>query len=110
MDSTLDLILIDTPVFFELIHQYLSSAEHWSLQEALIRNPEKGAILKGSGGIRKLRWPLPGKGKSGGLRIIYHWDTADRRLFFLFCYPKSRQNDLTPKQIKILRDVLERNE
>ncbi len=105
-----DVILVDTPVFFEEIHQYIDSNDLWSLQEALIRNPEKGAIVKGSGGIRKMRWPLPGKGKSGGLRIIYHWDSTDRRLFFLFCYPKSKQGDLTPKQIKALRETLEADE
>ncbi|HLX60174.1 MAG TPA: hypothetical protein VKX17_02715 [Planctomycetota bacterium] len=59
--------------------------------------------------MRKVRWNIPGKGKSGGLRIIYHWDQSEvcPALFFLFVYKKSVQGDLTAKQIEKLVKELE---
>ena len=62
---------VETPLFTRLIQEYLSDGEYMELQSALAENPEAGRIIKGSGGIRKLRWAVSGKGKRGGLRIIY---------------------------------------
>ena len=59
-------------MFTRLVQEYLSDEEYRKLQEALIENPETGAVIRGSGGIRKLRWAAPGRGKRGGYRIIYY--------------------------------------
>jgi len=63
-------------------------------------------VIPGSGGLRKLRWSLDGRGKRGGARLIYYWFTAQGSLLLLFIYPKNVQDDLTPDQIRQLRKVV----
>lgn len=68
--------------------------------------PDTGAMIRGSGGLRKVRWTRPGSGKRGGIRVIYFWDSASGTFFMLFAYPKNVQDDLTPSQLKALRQVV----
>lgn len=69
--------------------------------------PEAGDLVPGSGGLRKLRWRLMGKGKRGGLRLIYYWDVPDGTIFMLTIYRKSEKDDLTQQQLRILRGLVE---
>ena len=69
--------------------------------------PDQGAVIPASGGLRKLRWPEPGRGRRGGLRVIYSWDARAERIYLLFVYRKSRQEDLTPRQLKLVRRLAE---
>ena len=69
-------------------------------------NPELGKLVRGSGGLRKIRWGLPGKGKSGGARVIYYWAVKEDHIFMLLMYSKSEQEDLTPSQLKILKKIV----
>lgn len=94
--------IIETPIFTKRITKLLTDEEYSELQWALIINPEAGAIISGAGGMRKLRWALPGSGKRGGLRIIYYLYTQDERIYLLLPYKKSEQEDLTDEQVKIL--------
>ena len=98
---------IETPVFSDQLHGLLSDDEYRGLQLALVLRPEQGSLIPGSGGLRKLRWGLRGKGKSGGLRVIYYWDPADSLVYLLFLYPKSRQEDLTADQLRLLRRIVQ---
>jgi len=75
------------------------------LQTALMLRPDAGTLIRGSGGLRKIRWNLPGTGKRGALRIIYYWHPPDA-IFMLFPYKKTKQEDLTPDQLKILRQMV----
>ena len=64
--------IIETPIFTKKITEILSDEKYSELQWALIINPEVGKIIPGATGLRKVRWGLPGKGKRGGLRVIYY--------------------------------------
>jgi hypothetical protein len=93
---------IETPIFTRAIVALLDDEQYQSLQLALLQRPQRGAVIRGSGGLRKVRWPLPGQGKRGGLRVIYFWDEASETIYMLFAYPKNEQEDLTAQQLRVL--------
>jgi len=101
------MVIIETSVFARQVQALLTDEEYRELQAALIERPNAGAIMVGSGGLRKMRWGRPGKGKRGGLRVIYYWAVAQEQLLMLFVYPKSEQEDLTAQQLRILRQIVE---
>ena len=65
------MVFIETPVFTRLLKDTLSDEDYGALQQTLVERPEAGDLIKGGGGIRKVRWALPGRGKSGGIRVLY---------------------------------------
>jgi hypothetical protein len=77
------------------------------LQLALLQRPASGALIPKGGGLRKLRWSLPGRGKRGGLRVIYFWDEPSATLYMLYAYPKNEQEDLTAKQLRVLARLVQ---
>ena len=85
------MVIIETPIFTRRIQAVLSEEEYRLLQIQLANRPDSGKIIRGSGGLRKLRWPAGGHGKRGGI----------------FAYPKSEQEELTPEQVKQLKKVVE---
>jgi len=97
---------IETPIFTRSIRRLLSAEQYRSLQLALLLRPEQGDVMIGGGGLRKLRWSLRGKGKRGGIRVIYYWDTKQEIFYMLLAYSKSQQEDLTAEQIKILKRLV----
>ena len=100
--------IIETTVFTKRLRVFLNEEEYRKLQNELILNPGKGKIIRGSGGLRKFRWSIPGKGKSGGVRIIYYWVTIEEIILMLFIYSKNEQDDLTNEQLKILKSLVEK--
>lgn len=97
----------ETPVFTRLIQKLINDEEYHLLQLQLSVRPESGDIIKGSGGIRKLRWAGSGRGKRGGIRVIYYYFTEDEQIFMLYAYPKSVKEDLTADQLKKLKQLVE---
>ena len=98
---------VETPIFTREVCNLLEDEEYRALQIALLLRPEQGVVIPGSGGLRKLRWGLRGKGKRGGCRVIYYWDKRQEAFYMLLVYPKSKQDDLTPEQIKVLSKLVQ---
>jgi hypothetical protein len=67
---------------------------------------EQGPVIRGSGGLRKVRWAKPGGGKRGGLRVIYYWAPGDQAFYMLYGYTKSEQGDFTAAQVRQLGRVV----
>jgi hypothetical protein len=72
----------------------------------LAEDPERGDLMKGGGGIRKLRHAMQGRGKSGGVRVIYYWLKEDHQIYMLVVYPEAKKDDLTDKELGILRNLV----
>lgn len=102
------MIIVETSFFTRRIKELMSDDEYKELQEALVCRPDMGSVIQGTAGLRKVRWKLEGKGKSGGVRAIYYWMTADEQIYMLYIYPKSEQEDLTADQKKALKTIVER--
>lgn len=94
--------LVETPAFTRRICELLSDDEYRRLQLALVLRPEQGALVPGGQGLRKIRWGQAGRGKRGGLRILYYWAKEQETVYLLLVYGKSKQADLTPSQAKEL--------
>lgn len=97
---------IETPTFTRLVTALLSDDEYRELQDVLVEDPERGDLIKGGGGIRKLRHAVRGRGKSGGVRVIYYWVKDDHLIYMLVAYPKSKKDDLTDRETTLLRDFV----
>ncbi|MCY3628154.1 MAG: type II toxin-antitoxin system RelE/ParE family toxin [Gammaproteobacteria bacterium] len=102
------MIIIETHIFTRRMKELMSDEEYGELQEALVDCPDIGDIIQGSRGLRKVRWRLEGRGKSGGVRVIYYWMKKNEQIYMLYVYPKSRQGDLTSEQVKELKSIVER--
>jgi mRNA-degrading endonuclease RelE of RelBE toxin-antitoxin system len=93
---------LETPIFTKAVGAALSDDEYRTLQTALMLRPEQGALIRGTGGLRKIRWRGKGHGKRGGYRLIYYWERRTDTFYMLYIYPKNLQEDLTPKQSRLL--------
>jgi hypothetical protein len=93
---------VETPVFTNSVVRHVNDEAYRRLQIALMLRPEQGPLIRGAGGLRKVRWPRPGGGKRGGLRVIYYWARAESAFYMLYCYAKNEQGDLTLRQAKAL--------
>jgi mRNA-degrading endonuclease RelE of RelBE toxin-antitoxin system len=98
--------LIETPTFTRQIKDLLTDDEYGEFQSRLAANPELGARIKGSGGIRKVRVGLRGRGKRGGARVIYYWAVRKDLILLLCVYPKNVTAGLSPKQVAQLAKVV----
>ena len=98
---------IETNLFTKLVHEYLSDEEYDQLQQALILDPEAGAVIKGSGGVRKIRWAGKGRGKRGGFRVIYFIHRRNEEIWLLTIYPKSVIDSIPGQVLKQIREEIE---
>jgi mRNA-degrading endonuclease RelE of RelBE toxin-antitoxin system len=98
--------IVETSFFTKQVIALLSDEEYHHLQLALVLNPCIAPIIPNSGGLRKLRWALAGRGKRGGARVIYYWAVADDKILMLSIYAKNKQEDLSKKQLKVLRKII----
>lgn len=98
---------IEAPSFTRRLPDYLNDDEYAALQWALALRPEAGAVIPGSGGIRKLRWAGSGRGKRGGLRVIYYWKNRTGEIWLLSVYAKNEMQDIPLHTLKLLRKEVE---
>ena len=101
------MLIIETPTFTRKIVELLSDEEYRELQSTLVERPDSGALIPGTKGLRKLRFSLEGRGKRGGGRIIYYWVVGNEIIYMVYAYRKNEQEDLTPKQLKLLAKQVE---
>ncbi len=101
-------LFIELPAFERYRQEYLDDDGFRQLQNLLMDNPEAGDIVEGTGGLRKIRFAdaKRGKGKRGGLRIIYYWWLAGKQFWLFTVYNKDEKDDLTPAQKKSLRELI----
>ena len=97
------MVIAETSIFTKEITRILTDDEYKELQNFLVAQPKSGAVIKASGGLRKVRWKVKGRGKSGGIRTIYYYYEDESLLLMIYVYEKSKTEDLTLKQIEILR-------
>ena len=100
------MVFIETPIFTKMVQELLPDSDYRELQQALVLRPEAGSVIRGSGGLRKVRWSIAGSGKRGGLRVIYYWDIPDDTIYMLLIFRKSRQEDLSPDQLRLVRNLV----
>jgi len=83
------MLFIEASAFTKHVYDYLSEEEYHGLQTFLLQSPEAGKIVRGSSGVRKVRWAVAGKGKSGGVRVTYYLKKQDDEIWLLTIYSKS---------------------
>jgi hypothetical protein len=100
---------LEAPAFTRHLAEYLDDEAYRTLQSQLAAHPELGDVMPGTGGFRKLRWadPRRGKGRRGGLRVIYFYFAAASQIWLTTLYGKDEASDLSPKEKKALRAAVQ---
>ena len=100
------MIFVELPVFTRVAAGLFDDDALQGIQEILLTDPEAGDVIPGGGGLRKLRVPLPGRGKRGGARVIYYWWARREHCYLVYAYAKNDQSDLTREQLKQLARIM----
>ena len=101
------LTFVETRLFTSLVHRYLSDDEYAALQQALADNPDAGDVIRGSGGVRKLRWGATGRGKRGGLRVIYYLRSRQGEIWMLTLYAKNEAESIPGHVLKKIKEEID---
>ena len=101
---------IESPIFSSYLADYLTDEEYAALQEHLCEHPEAGDRVKGSGGVRKVRWARAGTGKSGGVRVCYYVRTRAGRMLMLAIYAKSARDSIPGQVLKTIKEEMDHAE
>jgi hypothetical protein len=101
-------VFVETRVFTSRVRAHLSDEQYRAVQLVLAARPGSGNIVPGAGGLRKLRFGAEGRGKRGGIRLLYYWHPPTNQILLLFVFAKNERSDLTPRQREGLRKLIER--
>lgn len=101
------LTFIETRLFTRLVEGYLSDDEYGALQWALAANPLAGDVVRGTGGVRKLRWSVAGRGKRGGVRVIYFARTHKGEIWMLTIYAKTEADSIPANVLRKIREEID---
>lgn len=107
MAYTSPVVFVETRAFTARVRALLSDEEYRAVQLFLAGRPHAGSVVPGTGGLRKLRWGVTGRGKRGGTRILYFLHPPTNRILMLFVFAKSERSDLTAAQRAALRKIIE---
>jgi hypothetical protein len=97
---------LETRTFSRAITTLLSDSEYAELQGALMVDPAAGDLIPGTGGLRKLRWTQRGRGKRGGVRVIYYWYVGGDLVYMLLVYSKAEQVNLGENEKRFLKKLV----
>lgn len=98
---------IETTIFTKYVYEYLSDDEYAGLQSFLLQYPEAGKVVPGSGGVRKVRWAMSGKGKRGGVRVIYYFKRQDDEIWLLTIYSKNEVENIPAHVLRQIAKEIE---
>jgi hypothetical protein len=98
---------IETKLFSRLLGDYLTDDEYSELQTALVEKPDQGALVPGSGGVRKLRWSQPGRGKRGGVRVIYYAKVHEGVIWMLTIYAKNEEQTIPAHVLRKIKEEID---
>ena len=98
---------VETRLFTRLVQEYLSDDEYFKLQQQLLTDPEAGSVIPGSGGVRKFRWGVAGRGKRGGLRVIYFLRTRQGQIWMLTLYAKNEAESIPAHVLRQIKDEID---
>lgn len=101
------LMFVETPLFSRLVHDYISDVEYAALQAELALRPDAGTVVPGSGGVRKIRWGVAGRGKRGGVRVVYFVRTHLGKIWMPTIYAKNEMGSMSPTALRKIREELE---
>ena len=100
------MIFVELTPFVAFRKEYWTDEDLRAMQNVLLATPDAGDLIRGGAGLRKLRWTAQGRGKRGGARVIYYWHVPGDRIYLIYGYVKSRSEDLTAHQRKVLRELM----
>ncbi|MGM0702483.1 MAG: transcriptional regulator [Pseudomonadota bacterium] len=100
------MLFIETSTFTKLLPDYLTDEEYRGLQTYLLKKPDAGDLIKGSGGVRKIRWSLAGSGKRGGVRVIYYWKVSEHEIWLLTLYSKSERASIPGHMLRQIAEAI----
>lgn len=101
------LTFIQTKLFARLFDELFGEEDLVALEQYLLANPEAGPVVPGSGGVRKMRWGAPGRGKRGGVRIIYYLRTREQQVWLLTLYSKNETDSIPGHILRQIKDELD---
>jgi len=103
------MVFVESSIFESLVYEYFTEEEYAEFQKYLMAVPDAGNIIQGAGGIRKIRFKdsKRGKGKRGGLRVIYYWYSGKDQIFLVTLYAKGEVKDLSRSEKKILKQLMQ---
>jgi len=99
-------VFVELTPFIHFRGEYWTDEDLRALQSFLLVAPDAGDLIRGGASVRKLRWSAQGRGKRGGARVIYYWHVPKHCIYLICGYFKSEREDLTPKQIKLLAELM----
>jgi hypothetical protein len=100
------MVFVELTPFLAFCKEYWTDEDLRAMQNFLLATPDAGDLIRGGAGLRKLRWSAQGRGKRGGARVIYYWHVPGDRIYLIYGYVKSKSEDLTPEQIKVLKALM----